>query len=155
MPSEMPSEMPSTSSVPSSPTPADAKAKANADAEADGKMAALRKFVRSYSYSHTSSSKQPSSPSQSGSGVDVEVDVDGSSIEQSYAWLSHVIDWHSLLHTTKLPTKLLNRPPVRFIHDIVAAVDASTTLFSSPPSLSHPHTHKSKQASPSASPSLS
>jgi kinesin family protein 1/kinesin family protein 3/17 len=57
-------------------------------------------------------------------------DTVSGAIEATYALLGRVVDWEALLHTTKLPSKLLNRPPVRFIHDIVAAVDKATGVFS-------------------------
>lgn len=46
-----------------------------------------------------------------------------------------VVDWQKLLKSSKIPTKLFARPPVRFLHDIISNMTAATNydsnLFSS------------------------
>lgn len=47
-------------------------------------------------------------------------------MEQTYSIVGNVISWESLLKTSKLPRKLLTRPPVRFLHDVISQVILNT-----------------------------
>ncbi|KAL7680960.1 putative kinesin-like protein [Plasmopara halstedii] len=46
--------------------------------------------------------------------------------ELTYKLLGYVMSWQDLLKTNVIPFKLFNRPPVRFLHDVISAVMHNT-----------------------------